>query len=593
MLSDISIEAAPLCRPPSMLPDDGPGPRTGLGRQQQQQQQQQQDAVAPPTLALGAAKEGPDKLEGEAFWRSLGSPRLVVAPMVDASELAWRLLSRRHGAQLCYTPMLHSSVFVRDARYRAEALASTPEDRPLIVQFCANNTAVLLEAALLAEPYCDAVDINLGCPQAIARRGHYGAFLQDDWDLLKDMVSTLHARLSVPVTCKIRVFPDVGRTVEYARMLEAAGCQMLTVHGRTREQKGPMTGLASWPHIRKVVESVKIPVIANGNIQYKRDVDACIAETGVKGVMSAEGNLYNPALFEGTNPPCWELCLEYLDLAKQHPCPTSYVRTHLFKMMHHLLSLPENATERNEIAKGQSLDDFRNTVLKLQERFLPYHEGLAVYSEKKDETLSATCDLVLPPWLCQPYVRIPPEEHLRKLADKQNKVETSAGNEESASGEKRSLEDNDNDSNPPLSKKKMKRLQHSQKIKVNPHSRKCQEKCSECANPLGSKCGFKLCRACCRKACFAEKRDCPGHRILTKTRYEKLLHYQALEAKEKNNNAHREEAGSVDCNSTDNSNDCHRNEETEELSDASFAKVNDKMDLGESNGNVSINFPNS
>lgn len=270
------------------------------------------------------------KLHGRAFYESIGSPKFVLAPMVDQSEFAWRMLSHSFLPPtskdlLAYTPMLHARMFTETAKFRdshfqplRSSLVAHPDpttlppqpsslyldgnpsiDRPLFTQFCANDPDELLQAARFVAPFCDAVDLNLGCPQGIARRGKYGAFLQEDQELIYALINKLHKNLDVPVTAKIRILETKEKTLEYARNVLNAGASILTVHGRHRDQKGHKTGLADWSVIRYLREQLpkETVLFANGNILRREDIDRCLEATGVDGVMSAEGNLYDPAIF--------------------------------------------------------------------------------------------------------------------------------------------------------------------------------------------------------------------------------------------------------------------------------------------------------
>ncbi|OBZ68583.1 tRNA-dihydrouridine(16/17) synthase [NAD(P)(+)] [Grifola frondosa] len=397
------------------------------------------------------------KLGGyEFFQKVLGSPKFVVAPMVDQSELAWRKLSRRYGAQLVYTPMINAKMFAEGIRkpYREQnfniALGEEggPEDRPLIVQFCANNPEYLLTAAKLVEKHCDAIDINLGCPQDIARRGHYGSFLQDEWELIYNLIKILHENLSVPVTAKFRVFSTVEKTVEYAQMLERAGAQILTCHGRTREQRGHRSGLADWAKIRAVKEAVSVPVIANGNLLFHGDIERCLAATCADAVMSAEGNLYNPAIFAlsqkpssdsdaaastslsarplssfltGHHPRHTALAREYLNIVKEQRTPTSHsaVKGHLFKLLRPALGRETDLRERlgrvrvDRVEKESSnpYERYEEIVAELHERMERDEKAAEGQSIEALTTIDAATGLpLLPHWLAQPYFRPLPVE---------------------------------------------------------------------------------------------------------------------------------------------------------------------------------------
>lgn len=313
-------------------------------------------------------------------------PAIVVAPMVDQSDLPFRLLCRDYGVNLCFTPMVHAKLFMNNMDYRRKfTLKDSPaRDRPLIAQICGSNIDQVVATAKILEPYCDGIDLNCGCPQKIAKRGHYGAFLLEQPEVLLPVVRALIAAVRVPVSVKVRLLPpdqgkenlddnDKGMTgaadespeqaydeeeecegggdddcetggptvapeflpcvetsLRLYRQLVDAGVHLLTVHGRTRHQKGPWTGKADWAAIRKVVDELgdRIPIFANGAISSAEDARQCLEQTKCDGVMSSEGLLEYPALLQSlvvgapTSLPRvgrLELARQYLAYARQYP----------------------------------------------------------------------------------------------------------------------------------------------------------------------------------------------------------------------------------------------------------------------------------
>lgn len=322
---------------------------------------------------------------GRELFNKIGKPTKVVAPMVDGSELGWRIISRRYGAELCYSPMLHSRLFSQDKKFRDQFLCEMDGqpglDRPLIIQFCANDPDVLLEAAKHVVGKCDAVDINFGCPQGIAKKGHYGSFLMEEWDLVYSLINKLAVELGdqLPVTAKIRVFDDWSKSLEYAKLCLKAGAKFLTVHGRTREMKGQKTGLANWSLVQYLRENLPegTVFISNGNILYPDDITRCIKDIGCDAVMSAEGNLCNPGVFwtksddkDKLFPRVDKFMREYFDVVKSCKGTESKrcMKTHMFKALKTFL--PHHTNVRTEIAnltKNSTFEEVEKVIVMMED----------------------------------------------------------------------------------------------------------------------------------------------------------------------------------------------------------------------------------
>ncbi len=225
---------------------------------------------------------------------------LALAPMAGVTDAAFRDVCRACGADITYTEMVSSRALVFQDSKTKTLLYRNDSESPFAVQLFGNEPEVMRRAAEIAmeRTGADFIDINMGCPTPKIVSNGDGSALMKNPALAGQIVREIKRGIDVPVTVKFRKGWDGGsiNAVEFAKILENAGADALTIHGRTRVAM--YSGRADWDIIRDVVNAVKIPVLANGDVFEAEDAVKILRRTGAAGVMIGRATFGNPWIFK-------------------------------------------------------------------------------------------------------------------------------------------------------------------------------------------------------------------------------------------------------------------------------------------------------
>ena len=223
--------------------------------------------------------------------------RVLQSPLSGVTDLVFRRLVRRYAPDsMMYTEMVNATG-LHYVKELPKIMEIDPSERPISIQLFDCRPDFLAEAAVMAVAEgADTVDINMGCPVNKITKNGGGSSLLRQPEIAEEIVRSVVKAVDVPVTVKTRIgWSDKEITIlDFAKRMENAGAQMITVHGRTRAQG--YNGVAKWEWIRKVKEILSIPVIGNGDIFTVEAAVRCLEETGADGVMCSRGTLGYPFL---------------------------------------------------------------------------------------------------------------------------------------------------------------------------------------------------------------------------------------------------------------------------------------------------------
>ena len=241
---------------------------------------------------------------------------LFAAPMAGVTDQPFRTLCRRFGAGLAVSEMVSSRPELRGTRKSRQRLEHRGEASPVSVQIAGSDPAMMAEAARVnAAEGAQIIDINMGCPAKKVCNVAAGSALLSDEPLVARILAAVVAAVDVPVTLKIRTGPSPERrnALRIARIAEASGIKLLTVHGRTRACG--FRGTAEFETVAEVKAGVRIPVIANGDIATPEEAKRVLALTGADGIMIGRAAHGRPWIFREF--------LYFLNEGRKLPPPTA------------------------------------------------------------------------------------------------------------------------------------------------------------------------------------------------------------------------------------------------------------------------------